>query len=161
MKNCPECNIEMEASFNTNNSSLEPRDDYYCAKCDIKYYTVGISNLRPLPRPRLNCQFCGEYCNYLNFGVSYEHWKCNDCKIEYQLRASNPPHKIINFYAKFNEIIYCFALIEHESKSKIYKISQSEEMDYEESEIICEINQLPNITPQNLEFKLKTYLLFL
>lgn len=160
MKNCPECNIEMEAVYNSNNSCLEPRDDYYCDKCKTKYYTIGISDLRALQRPRLRCQFCNEYCKYLNIGVSYEHWKCNDCKVEYQLRASIPPRKILNFYCKVNEQVYCFSVIEHEARAEIYTVSESEEMDYLEHEMICEINQLPSVTPQNVISKLKTYVMF-
>lgn len=160
MKNCPECALELEVSFNTNNSSLEPRDDYYCTKCKIKYYTVGISPLKVLPRPRLHCQFCNDYCHYLNIGLCYEHWKCNECRVEFQLRASTPPRKVVNFYCQLNDKIYCVSVIEHEERVQIYTVSKSEEMDYEEHEIICEINQVPNITPKNVISKLRTYITF-
>lgn len=160
MKNCPECNIEMEAVFNSNNSALEPRDDYHCGQCKTKYYTVGISQLRVLPRPRLKCEFCNEYCNYIHFWTNYEHWKCNDCKVEYQLRASTPPRKIINFYCKIKDQVYCFSVIEHESKAEIYTVTELEETDFSDHELVCKINQLPNITPQNVVSKLKTYVMF-
>ena len=89
------------------------------------------------------CYFCNENCSYL-FSYTY---KCYLCNVEYYTGNLG----LANMYFEKEDIYFQFNLIPKPPKSII--VSKN-------GDIIATFNYMINISPQNINEKLKTYILF-
>lgn len=116
--------------------------------------------------PSHKCQFCRDYCFHLTENYNpkcQETYRCNDCKIFYTLR-DNKIH-MIQFAAKIKNKYYCLEIMCNDNKTYLREV----ELDSDEGQtytldnkIILELNTIPqNISPTNIEDKIKTFLVFL
>lgn len=116
--------------------------------------------------PHYKCHFCRDYCFRITRGYNpklQETYRCNYCKIEYVLQ-DNKVH-IIEFAAKIKNKYYCLEIMCNNNKTYLKEI----ELDSDEgrtytldNKIILELNTIPqNISPINIEDKIKTYLTFI
>lgn len=92
------------------------------------------------------CKFCNNACEFSLDEV----YKCFTCHVWY-----DPSKNTILFLVSQNDRMYKICILLEEDKSHIYKY-------YDHGYyLITSFDYLLNITPDNLQNKLKTYLLFL
>ena len=94
----------------------------------------------------MNCKFCNKKCK--KYPIYY---LCKSCNTEFRFSG------VINIYCTINDKKYFYqdrSVFRYKEPARIMRDGIGQQ------EAVIEFKELPNITPQNIKEKLKTYIMF-
>jgi len=97
----------------------------------------------------MNCHYCQKECRHIN--ISNNHWRCLPCKVDYRGVETN-------IFGMINSTSYYFNIYNGPREFPV-RIMKGLPNDFAVN-IVVNLTSRPDITPSNVEEKLRTYLLF-
>lgn len=163
---CPHCNADLIVqSVDFAHAAVNgeaTKTIFQCIGCLEYFYTVEDAHVTaPEKTPEYKCHFCQNQCIYLSLKDDWtDYWKCVSCKVSYS-RSYDPNYTgtdVINMYTNINDKLYVLRQFPKEKKSRVDYLPADPE---DTIVIVKDFNFLfPNITPANIETKLRTYITF-
>ena len=166
---CPSCKNELyvEGTDFINHVhggvSGDTKINWKCFSCQEKFFTLEKSYVYPSDKaPQFNCLYCNgptKFHSLFNDWTDYR--KCDVCNVSFEssYSANHIGAETINLYTIINDRQYVVRQFMWQNKCRVDFIPE------DINELVVKVAEfdfiLPQVTPANIQEKLKTYILFL
>lgn len=157
---CPRCNASLLTIAEDLMCGIQMTTRYKCAGCHEEYYSIEYINTVKQP-PELKCPFCKKPADYFVVSDSWvDYWKCLPCRstFEQMYTLKHEGLTTIQMYTNIRNKLYVLRQFLSINKSRIEMLPEN----IEDTVVIAQdfAFLLPSVTPENIQEKLMTYLVF-
>lgn len=111
-------------------------------------------------KKKAKCQFCNNFCIRGDKNIENNRWwKCEECRINYLISFDGKIDTANFRSSNISNEFYTIRILFKEEESTIHFWTKKDT--YYSATSVVTLNSIINITPENMQDKLKTYLLFL